>query len=214
MYKRQSRNPTLSPGSASNPPNAAEVNATNGEGVPNPCASPTSQGLRNGRGVSGSRSSSCVRLCRGDNDAIDAWTPHASPPRPQHAQRTVSPQRFNMPPSASMHVQHGGIVLPKVETTGARGGVDTHAPHALKVHCVTWNMGRMKVTSQLAVNLRGAFLGVPRGEQCNKKSTCMPHDTSMPLPLTVKAFCILFLNRMSPVTSFTWSFSRAHHLVD
>ena len=176
--------PTLSPGSASNPLacDAADVmRAASDEGVPNPCVSPTSQEVRNDSGVRGSRSPSCVRLGKGGNDATDAWTPHSSPPRPQCAQRTVSPQRFKMPPSASMHVQHGGIVLPKVETAGGSGGVDTHAPHALKVHCATWNMGRMKVTSQLAVNLRGAFLGVPRGEQSSKGPTCVPPDTGKPL---------------------------------
>lgn len=92
-----------------------------------------------------------------------ATSPQPVPMHVMHAQRTLSPPRFQMPDSASMHVKHGGLVLPRPD--GARmHRVDTHAPHALKVHCVTWNMGRTKATSQLAVHLRGAFLGIPRSK--------------------------------------------------
>ena len=163
--------------------------------VHNPCVSPTSTGVLSTGAVKGSRSPPCVSLDKRDRDASGACPAHTSPPRPQHALRTASQQRFNMPPSPSMHVQHGGVVLPKLGGAGGVGSVDTHAPHALKVHCVTWNMGRMKVTSQLAVNLRGAFLGVPRGERRGKGPSC-PHDPGAHLAfprLLVFSSCLSFV---------------------
>lgn len=152
------------------PPSASYATVTDCGGENTGSLSPAhghSQGLGNREGCNGDSSRSPPQKsmhCRG---AGGVTSPRLSPPRPQRAQRTVSPKRFHMPDSASMHVRHGGIVLPKRGDAGAVRSVDTHAPHELKVHCVTWNMGRMKVTSQLAVNLRGAFLGVPREHSSN-----------------------------------------------
>lgn len=70
-------------------------------------------------------------------------------------------------PADLLHTHHGGMILPLPERSGRPAGPATRrgAPPltALRMHSVTWNMGRTKPTHDLASYLRGEFLGVAAG---------------------------------------------------
>eukprot|EP00892_Ulva_mutabilis_P006122 jgi/Ulvmu1/3882/UM018_0103.1 len=76
------------------------------------------------------------------------------------------PGRYQMP-SGLLHTYHGGMILPPPGPTAQTQASPRQRPTspltALRVHSVTWNMGRTKPTHDLAGFLRGEFLGVSGG---------------------------------------------------
>lgn len=83
--------------------------------------------------------------------------------------------RYRMPASL-LHTHHGGMILP-VRTERRVSGDGRRPPPALtalRVHSVTWNMGRTKPTHELAGSLRGKFLGVSGGMAAGVPHGCAP----------------------------------------
>lgn len=75
--------------------------------------------------------------------------------------------RYRMPVEL-LHTHHGGMILPLPDrpqraAAAARRRQPPPLLSALRVHSVTWNMGRTKPTHDIAAHLRGEFLGVAVG---------------------------------------------------